>query len=316
MRLVLLDIYQQLFLMSVITGMFYLMLKVFQKKTNRSMSARWHYYTSVFVYLFLVLPYHKVLSLFLPEYKLSFWSNLPNGSISTILYNNLKFETVLIEGRNPLFFYFSFFPYVLLLGSIVFITVALIKNYHFHKRVIQMCTLITNKETLEILEKCKREKEVKSEILVFQSPFVSTPFLYGLIKPRIVLPSVDLNSEELQFVFSHELIHWKRRDSWLKLLMLLIHSLHWFNPLVYKLRIEIDRFCELSCDESVTLMMNKNERGRYCKLLLRVLWIVADNQSKIYSALSSDSLKHLERRLDMIMRSRYKKSVIHSLLLV
>jgi len=82
--------------------------------------------------------------------------------------------------------------------------------------------------------------------------------------------------------------------------MLLINAIHWFNPLAYIARRDIERFCELSCDESVVRSMNNEERSRYCQLILSVLWQIANHRSTLSSAFS-DKHKQLERRIDLIM---------------
>nr|WP_281054652.1 M56 family metallopeptidase [Thermosediminibacter oceani] len=127
------------------------------------------------------------------------------------------------------------------------------------------------------------------------------------MKPRIVLPDIKLSADELQCVFLHELTHWKHRDGWLKFLMFFINAIHWFNPLAYAARFDIDRFCELSCDESVVKSMSNRERRLYCELMLSVLWNVADQKAKLFSAFSGRR-KQLERRVDMILKDEGPKS--------
>jgi uncharacterized membrane protein len=93
--------------------------------------------------------------------------------------------------------------------------------------------------------------------------------------------------------------------------MLLINAIHWFNPLAYMARRDLDRFCEWACDENVVKSMDAQERRRYCGLILHVLWIAADRQAKLYSAFS-DHRKYLERRIEMILKndgSKKKKPV-------
>lgn len=113
--------------------------------------------------------------------------------------------------------------------------------------------------------------------------------------------------EELQYIFTHELTHYKRGDTWLKNLMVFINALHRFNPLAHLARRDIDRFCELSCDESVAISMNNEERRQYCELILSVSWHVANQNIKLFSAFS-DELKHLERRIDIITENKGLKN--------
>ena len=49
-------------------------------------------------------------------------------------------------------------------------------------------------------------------------------------------------------IFRHELIHWRRKDLWYKLLLLAARSIHWFNPLVWRMAKRAERDLEISCD--------------------------------------------------------------------
>src|SRR5699024_5493409 len=102
----------------------------------------------------------------------------------------------------------------------------------------------------------KRKLNIKSEIIVYISPFMTTPFIYGLWKPKIVLPSISFTTEELRHIFLHELVHYKRGDLWTKSLLTIIQALHWFNPIVHMARHNIDRCGEYACDEKVTKKMD------------------------------------------------------------
>jgi hypothetical protein len=170
-----------------------------------------------------------------------------------------------------------------------------------------MCRPTDEMQILEALSKCKQQMGITKQIPIYISSCITTPFLYGIFKPRIVLPDIKLTMEELQSVFLHELTHWKRRDAWWKIIMLFINAIHWFNPLAYMARLDIDRFCELSCDESVVKAMNNSERRRYCELMLSVLWNVADQNAKLFSAFGGKR-KQLERRVDIILKDEGLKS--------
>lgn len=62
--------------------------------------------------------------------------------------------------------------------------------------------------------------------------FVSSSMLTGFLRPVILLPEKHFETDELEFIFRHELIHYKRRDLVIKFLSVIAVSLHWFNPFV------------------------------------------------------------------------------------
>lgn len=67
---------------------------------------------------------------------------------------------------------------------------------------------------------------------VYESDRVSTPFVCGLLRPRIYLPA-SLPAEDRHYVLLHERAHLHRRDHWTKPLAYLALCLHWFNPLLW-----------------------------------------------------------------------------------
>ncbi|SHM94423.1 Signal transducer regulating beta-lactamase production, contains metallopeptidase domain, partial [Caldanaerovirga acetigignens] len=261
------NIYDQLFIMSVVAGGIYLIFKILSVITLKYFSAAWHYYTGIALYMFFLIPYHRWMS----------WLNL-----SSILKLNplivFDFSSGGIpqqNGNTGFFVYYKAFPYILMTGTLIFIIVILVQYYNLKRRIFKVCFMTDDTRILEVLSKCKQQMGIREQIPVYISPYITTPFLCGIVKPYIILPDIKLSTDELQCVFLHELTHWKRCDIWLKLLMLFINAMHWFNPLAYAARLDIDQFCELSCDESVVKAMSNRERRRYCELMLNVLWNVA-----------------------------------------
>ncbi|MDT3703261.1 MAG: M56 family metallopeptidase [Thermincola sp.] len=297
--------------MSVVAGGLYLILKLFSGITTQYLTPSWHYYTYAVIYMFFLLPYHKLLSLF----HLSFSQNAENGlGLPTLpsivelpLLGSNDFVAATDKAGGVSTLNLDFLPYLLVAGTLVFIVVILIQNIKLYRRIFSVCRLEDDAQFRGILARCKQEMGISKKVSVYTSPYASTPFLYGILKPRIVLPDIEFTTEELQHVFYHELTHWKRRDPWLKCLMLLMNAVHWFNPLAYIARYDIDRFCELSCDESVVISMNTEERRQYCELILNVLWHAAGHNVKLFSAFS-DKRKQLERRMNMIMKIEGLKS--------
>lgn len=97
---------------------------------------------------------------------------------------------------------------------------------------------------------------------------VASPFILGIIRPRIYLPST-LNETEQDYVIAHELAHLKRKDHWWKPLGYLLLCVHWFNPLLWAGYILLCRDIELACDEKVIRRLGSDAKKPYCETLLR-----------------------------------------------
>lgn len=100
---------------------------------------------------------------------------------------------------------------------------------------------------------------------------VGSPMIVGAIKPTLLLPELELSTEQLSLVFRHELIHYRRRDIWYKLLLMLANAIHWFNPMVWLMVYAADRDLELSCDEAVVAGRDEAYREEYGRCLLAVV---------------------------------------------
>lgn len=96
---------------------------------------------------------------------------------------------------------------------------------------------------------------------------ISTPFILGIIRPRIYLP-YSLTGEDKVYVIAHETMHLKRRDHWWKPLGYLLLSVYWFNPLLWVAYILLCRDIELACDEKVIREMDVQERKAYSNSLI------------------------------------------------
>ena len=105
--------------------------------------------------------------------------------------------------------------------------------------------------TLNILEDSKAELHIKQDVKIGIIDSIPTPFLIGGKMPLIILPNVDLCYEKLRFVLSHELMHLKYKDIWIKKAGCFIQALLWWNPLVYILGQQMHAACELTCDYRV-----------------------------------------------------------------
>ncbi len=96
---------------------------------------------------------------------------------------------------------------------------------------------------------------------------VDTPFVLGVFRPRIYLPSA-MSEEDMGYVVAHEKAHLKRRDHWWKPAGFLILAVHWFNPLVWLAYILLCRDIEFACDEKVIKALSVADRKAYSNALI------------------------------------------------
>ncbi|MGN1137615.1 MAG: M56 family metallopeptidase [Oscillospiraceae bacterium] len=104
---------------------------------------------------------------------------------------------------------------------------------------------------------------------VYVSPATSDPFIMGIIRPRIYLPT-GLSCTESDLIIRHEKAHMHRGDHIAKLVMYIALCIHCFNPLVWLMFRLFERDMEMSCDEKVTANMTKEQKADYSQTLLKI----------------------------------------------
>ncbi len=102
---------------------------------------------------------------------------------------------------------------------------------------------------------------------IFQSENVASPFVLGIVKPRIYLP-YKMDMQEMEHVIAHEQAHISRRDYWWKPLGFVLLTIHWFNPLMWFAYVLLCRDIELACDEKVIKKLDNEQRADYSQALV------------------------------------------------
>ena len=102
---------------------------------------------------------------------------------------------------------------------------------------------------------------------IFFSDKVDSPAVYGIIRPKIIIPG-SYKDMELKYIIRHEKTHIKRLDNLWRILGFITASLHWFNPLSWVFLKAFLNDLELACDEMAVSGYDKEERKEYARTLL------------------------------------------------
>lgn len=102
---------------------------------------------------------------------------------------------------------------------------------------------------------------------IFQSESVISPFVLGIIHPKIYLP-FKIAERDMEYVIAHEAAHIHRKDHWWKPLGFLLLTVHWFNPLMWIAYVLLCRDIELACDEKVIKELDNDGRADYTQALV------------------------------------------------
>lgn len=194
-----------------------------------------------------------------------------------------------------------------IMGMLLFLIYHMVKHCRFLKMTKRWSDPVTDAETLRQFQDIRKEAGISASIGLYQCECVGTPMLTGFIYPRILLPHIHFDADELRFILYHELVHYKRKDLWYKSLVLLATAVHWFNPLVYLIAKAVNIQCEISCDSEVVDRTDADTRLHYSETIIGVVRY----QSNLKTALSTNfygGKKGMKKRICSIMDTRSKKA--------
>ena len=164
---------------------------------------------------------------------------------------------------------------------------------------------LTDEAILAVLERESAAAGLRKPLPVYTAA-VGSPMIVGAIKPTLLLPELELSTEQLSLVFRHELIHYRRRDIWYKLLLMLANAIHWFNPMVWLMVYAADRDLELSCDEAVVAGRDEAYREEYGRCLLAVVRAGMSRRT-LFTTNFYSGKKTLKNRLATILDTTKKR---------
>ena len=253
------------------------MSEVFLKVLNMSIAASWLILAVMLIRFVLkrapkwtvVLLWGIVaLRLAVPFSFESAWSLIP--SAETFDIHNIQYETPAISSGipavnnavnpvlgetfapnpvgsvNPLYVWTFIASVIWLIGIAAMLLYAVISYAQVHRSVAE---------------------RVPHEGNIFLCDHVRSPFILGLARPKIYLPS-NMDAIAMEPVIAHEKAHLARRDHWWKPLGFLILTVHWFNPLCWIAYVLLCRDIELACDEKVIRQMDLGGKKQYSTALL------------------------------------------------
>ena len=284
-------------------------------------SKRWQYYIWIIVALRFLLPFTPdttiVGSLFEKPGTTVITNEIPTSPNVPAPANTDNSKTEPIQAdrdiaaamREPfnryvcLFFIWSVFALVLFVRKITI-------YQGFIQYIKAGSTEVSDIKTLNLLSDCEEKLNIKTRVELSRNPLIASPIMIGFFRARIVLPACELDDKELSYIFVHELIHYKQRDMFYKWLIQIVVCVHWFNPFVYLLEKEVNKSCELSCDEKVISVLDDTARREYGDTLISFLKSNNLYKSSLASVTLTEGAEQLKERLGAIMKFKKKSKGI------
>ena len=156
----------------------------------------------------------------------------------------------------------------------------------------------------ELSAQLQRQLGFNGNIPLIVSARMSGPGLWGLLRPKIILPpdlETRLQEDELAAVLLHELMHLRQRDNWLATAQMMVCCLLWFHPLIWLIDRRLMGERELMCDESVIRF------GSSAEIYAAGLWkVVQHGLGWPVAGVSRVTGSNLKRRIEIMLNAKHQ----------
>lgn len=292
---------------------------------KNKLSKRWQYYIWIIVALRFLLPFTPnttvVGSLFenfettiitseAPKNISTPISNIQDYQPEPVQINNDRTDTVDVDKSLSQ-------ESILIFVWLVLALILFVRKVTVYQGFIQYIkagnTEVSDIKILNVLSDCEERLKIKTRVEVSYNPLIATPMLIGFLHPRIILPACKISDKDLSYIFMHELIHYKQKDMFYKWLIQLVTCIHWFNPFVYLMEKEVNKSCELSCDEKLLSILDEKTRREYGDTLIAFMKSTNHYKSSLASVTLTEGAEQLKERLGAIMYFKAKTKTIKML---
>lgn len=297
----------------------YILLKLLAAVSGRRLSQSWRYHSIVAVSLLFVLPVHRLWALIPVSHStllLAVSAGISSesvfltvspagvGALSPQALPNAGIDWgTVIERAAALWFCVA-------VGLVFWNTWRLLR---YHRLIRQASSKASNHLYQLALEEA-RLAGICGEVCLLTSPLAQSPMLVGFFHPTILLPLEQVSDSDARFILAHELTHFRRKDLWKKLLVLMVQCIHWFNPIAYLLNRDFVCWLETSCDECVVSSFDRDQRKEYGRLLINYAPTSRYMGPKLYVSFASCRYK-LKRRISTMLNSNKKSRSLLGLVL-
>lgn len=237
---------------------------------------------------------------------------------STAALPRSKTDTTFLGARISAAGIWTTATYIWFFGTIFAIFIKLLNYWRFKNEIKKNCVRITDSRVIVMENTFCTKLHIAKTPVIYESTAVTSPMTIGLWNPVIVIPKVisDQNNlgalcleqdlTQFQLVLHHELIHVARKDLLYKWICQLLLCIHWFNPVLYSVTRQINRDCELSCDEAILPKLTETGKQMYGNILLDTAEQTITSRQNAFSTTLLNNKKDLKKRLDSILH--YKKA--------
>lgn len=222
---------------------------------KKSYVSKWRYYMWLFVSARLIFPIK-------PRIKSPITMEIPSGIATHTPADTSAAGSISVMQILML---------VWLLGILALTMYQIFCYVSFKKLVRRWSESVNDTNVLSAFEGAKSSLGLKNDINIKMCKAVTSPMIFGIFKPVLLLPYIPFKNDELAIILRHELVHFRRHDIWYKLLLVAARTIHWFNPVVHIMVRAANRDVELACDAEVVKNEGRRFRESYGDAIMRLV---------------------------------------------
>lgn len=272
----------------VLSGLCIVILLSFRMTIFKRFSKRFNYYIWLIVIIKLLLPF--------TYYTFTFNRQEYKYTINKVYLENIN---NLLTSKNSILFF-------IWITSIIIYLVYISWKYVKVKILINDLSYdVEDKEIKNLYENLLKELSINKKIQLKYSYEVETPVFFN---SSVILPPYDYTLKELDWIFRHELMHFKSKDLYIKYLVLFLKCVYWFNPFIYIMEKFIDLDCEFYCDERVLKNRTIEERQDYALTIINAMRKGSSHSNKFVAGLHKES--DIRKRVSSMFNERCRSGIL------
>lgn len=331
------EILSVVFNMSIVGSIMFLMLLLLKPITKRYFNSSWHYIMLVLILILFIIPVNNFIRLpinpisniskleimeeivpkdisikeeikgiedniniekDMPKNVVGMKDKVDDKDINQIKTENKGLQNIKFSINN----YKGIIKYIWIIGVIALLLLKIIPYIKFKSYILRDSRIVEEEDIFKLFNKCKEELNINTNVQLRTCSTVGSPMLIGIFHPMVLISNIDEDHKRLEMIFLHELNHYKRKDVIIKFFSLIINAIHWFNPLIFILLKEMDKYCEYSIDAMVVEEMDINDRKYYGETILNVAIPSRFKKDPLTTAMGSNG-KQLKTRLENMIYS-------------
>ncbi|MER0280875.1 M56 family metallopeptidase [Clostridioides difficile] len=279
----------------IVSSLSILLILIFKKNVFKRFSKKFNYYIWMIV----------VIKLFLPFTYYTFTINILRSK------KNININNINLEGFNNISTMISsILLYFWIVSVMIYLIYTTFKYIKLKNLIGDLSYEVDDEEIVNLYKSVLNEFDIEKDIKLKYSYEVETPAFFNSC---VLLPPHDYKLKELDWIFRHELMHFKSRDLYLKYVILFLKIVYWFNPFVYIMDKHIDLDCEFYCDERVLKNCTTQQKQEYALTIINAMKKSSHFSNKFIAGLYKQS--DIRKRVTNMFNEKYKNGVLIALVL-